>query len=1156
MSHPAANFAPKTTNRASPDELQQRASDPAASVWVGASAGTGKTKVLTDRVLRLLLPRGPEQPGSPAHKILCLTFTKAGAGEMAERIASKLAKWAVLSENNLTEELQKLLGRPAEPHEISAARALFAEVIDTPGGLQIMTIHSFCQSVLGRFPLESNLSPGFTVLDENQSADLLAQARLRALSEARKNPGSKEANALDHIAAVLNEDQFTALLQNAIAERGQLRTLFVQHFGAQGLYTNLCKNHNIAQTENPKNLMDGAFQDNALDFAALKNAAQILIERGSPRFKDRGQTLANWLTMNPQDRLAHQGTYRDIFINSKNEIRSDKDTASKDALEAIPALHAEAARLLELEDKIKAAEMALLTRDLLVLAEAVLRQYETLKSRTGGLDYDDLILHTLRLLKGESMKLDPASSARWVQYKLDQGLDHILIDEAQDTNPEQWDIIKALCDEFFAGESASEQDRSIFTVGDEKQSIYSFQRASPKAFHEMQAHFEQKVKESGKKWDLVPMQESFRSSRAVLGLVDAVFADPAQRQGLSKSEIEHIAHRAGQEGLAELWPLFESDQAEPPSLWNPEPETADQETASAKLARFIAQKIRGWIDNKDILPAHNRPIRAGDIMILVRTRKKMVQQISKALKDLEVPVSGLDRMILNDQLAVQDLLALAAFALQPRDDLSLACALKSPLIGLDEDTLYALAADRGSKSLWQMIRAAQPGIAAWLDGVITRSKTLSPYAFFNALLLRPCPGDPHSGRRAMTARLGLDATDALDVFMNAAIAFEMQHTLSLQDFLHHQKHNQAEIKREQESGIDAVRIMTVHGSKGLQAPIVILPDTVEAKGSSNNTRGEKRLLWPSQTDLNLPLWSPKKDYDPALYTRALSALGEKHEQESRRLLYVALTRAEDRIYIAGANSKKGMKETSWYELVRQGFTRAPGSEETEDGRARLYTPMEETAKPDKQRSTRKAQQQPAPLPDWALQLPEEEKGAERLINPSLATEIAASPLAGDNTRRFLRGNLTHKLLQLLPGLPPERHEASGATYLARYGAELAKDTRQSILGETLAILHAPEFAALFSPKAQAEVPISGRIAGTGLISGQIDRLLVDDNAVLIIDYKTNRPPPNDPKDIPEMYRAQMRLYAGVLAQIYPDKEIKAYLLWTDGPRLMRVDLGI
>jgi ATP-dependent helicase/nuclease subunit A len=1145
-----------------PNVLQRRASDPASSVWVGASAGTGKTKVLTDRVLRLLLPPAKDTRGTPPHKILSLTFTKAGASEMAIRIAGALSRWAVMPEGDeaakdtLRFELRELLGRPPETYEISEARRLFAAVVDHPGGLPIMTIHAFCQSLLGRFPLEAGLVPGFKVLEEGPASELLEEARARVLLEARKTPGSPLAGALEHLAGAVNEEQFFNLLSDIQSERRQFAALLGRHSGAEGLYTALCQHLGIGAGRSEADIVREACMNGAFDGAALAETALVLGQGTPATDQPNAILLRDWLDKDTAGRAAMFREYRLIYLKRDGDIR--KDILTKKLAEKNPAAEEaasrEAVRLLAVRDLINRAQCASLSRDLFVLAEAIAARYQALKDRQGALDFDDLILKTLGLLKG-SLRPGLSSMGRWVNFKLDQGLDHLLVDEAQDTNPEQWEILEALSEEFFAGESAREgYPRTVFVVGDHKQSIYSFQRASPKEFARMKRFFSEKLAASGGELKPVDLSISFRSAPSVLALVDSVFADEASRKGLGLEPTRHDSYRRGAAGHVEIWPLYETPKRPKKDYWQlPLAVESAGESGPAQLARRIAGTIEGWLARGEALPSRGRAIRPGDIMILLKSRKSG-EPIIKALKAKGIPVGGADRMVLGEQLAVEDLMAAAAFALLPADDLTLACLLKSPLIGLTEDELFTLAHGRAG-TLWQAI--PQGALRAYLSGLIEASRGQGPYAFLSDVLNKPCPAHPRSGLAAMQTRLGRHALDPIEELLRAAQDFEGNHPASLQLFAGWQRAQKAEIKREMESASEAgpgfVRIMTVHGSKGLQAPVVILPDTLRAMKTSAN-RNERRLLWPHQSELDLPLWSPRKETDFALFEDALARLEEKEDEEYRRLLYVAMTRAEDRLYIGGAAGSRGSVPESWYFHASRGFDRLAGLETLEDGTRRFTNPQIGAA--DKQGKELAAPEKLRPLPDWALKAPAPEPSPPRPLTPSRPSGIeppARSPLESIRTQVFVRGNLTHKLLQFLPDLAREARAAAGQSYLAHAGAMFAPEVQAEILAETLAVLDHPEFAPLFGPGSLAEVPVSGFTRTGELLSGQIDRLLVTPEKILIVDYKTNRAPPADSKDIPLVYIRQMQGYAALLREIYPGRTVACALIWTDGPVLMPVD---
>lgn len=1158
---------PVETARKDPSVPQRRATMPDANVWVSASAGTGKTKVLTDRVLRLLLPREDGRPGTPPPRILCLTFTKAAASEMALRINETLGRWATSDDGTLNAALTDLLGRRPRDHEMEAARRLFAAVVDTPGGLKIMTIHSFCQSILGRFPLEAGLPPHFSAMEDGQAAQLLAQARDKILSDANRHPESPEGQALNRLAAKQNDEQFTALLRNLSAERHQLQQLLKRHGDLDRFYAALCRTLGVRPDESPESILRAACDDAAFAAAKMWQACKTLSD-ALKTDRDRGQRMQRWLELDQEGRIAGFNDWCRAFFKADGDMYKSFMTgeAAKRDPDSLAALQEEAERLLDIRDRINAAECAGLSCDLVRLGQLMLNEYEALKNWRGALDFDDLINRTLSLLQAQDM-------APWVLFKLDGGLDHILIDEAQDTNPEQWEIVEALISEFFAGAGArTDTVRTLFTVGDEKQSIYSFQRAAPDKFTAKRLDFKMLAEDGAYVWDDVGLHTSFRSTPAVLDFVDAVFAPEPVRKGLGDLPLRHWSWRHGDAGLVELWPLFRVEQGEKSDPWALPVEIRDNRKAPALLAEHIAQTISGWLQTGEILESKGRPIDAGDILILVRRRSAFVNHMIRALKKHNVPVSGIDRMILKDQLAVQDLMAAAQVALLPEDDLSLACLLKSPFIGWDDARLEAVALGRGENTLWQAVRdGPDRKVIDWIAGLIARAGIDHPYEFFSRILQSPCPADTVSGLHAVTGRLGEEVLDPLDEFLNQALAFERDRAAALQGFLLWQQQGDSAVKREQEEAGGKVRIMTVHASKGLQAPIVILPDTVRTRGGGGPGASDHRLIWPDKTGLDVPLWTPRKDGECRAYRAALQAVEERQDEEYRRLLYVAMTRAGDRLYVCGCAGKNKVGDDSWYPLMAQAFdcfddveTQAfAGPDGLDFGESapvvrRLANPQVKTVKP-AMVSDIAVSPDPTDLAyAWLYAPPQAEPDPPRPLIPSRPSgqdeePAARSPLDADDQGRFLRGNVTHRLLQTLPDLPQSRRREAAVDFVAQAALGLSATVRDGIVGEVMAILEHPDYAPLFGPQSKAEVPLTGLIGGK-LVSGQVDRLLVAEDTVWIVDYKTNRPPPRRAEDIPGIYRRQLRAYAETLALIYPNHQIRTFLLWTDGPDLMEVKL--
>ncbi len=1163
-----------------PNNAQRAAADPDASVWVAASAGSGKTKVLTDRVLRLLLPRTDGRMGTPAEKILCLTFTKAGASEMALRINETLARWATMplkatdNENGLAEILAQLLGRPPGEDDIQAARRLFAQVVDAPGGLKIMTIHAFCQSILGRFPLEAGLPPHFTVLSPDAGREMMQQARDYILKNASRDPQSDLSRALDKIASALNDEQFADLMGALASERQTLDQLLKSGRGADPLFHIMCDYLDLNPGVSETQLIENACRDENFPVESLRQACRTLIDGSGKTDQGNGEAMAAWLSAKLDERAETIENWMRVFLTKENSVKADKNLASVKAEGVMPGIkelmQQEGERLLILKDKINALACARMTHNLMIVGQAIIDRYQELKAAQAGLDFDDMINHTRALLTKSSM-------SAWVLYKLDGGIDHILVDEAQDTNPEQWDIVESMIREFFAGTGARDVRRTLFVVGDEKQSIFSFQRAAPDRFREKRGAFQKIVEDAGETWKAVPMEISFRSTSAVLDFTDAVFADDPVRYGVSETKLHHFSFREGHAGHIEQWPLFrvpKDESRKERSYWEPTINPVTQNNARALLAHHIAETVEGWIKNKEMLPSRGRPVQAGDIMILVRNRNALVGHMIRELKSRNIPVSGLDRMKLGDHIAVQDMLALAQFALLPEDDLSLACILKSPLVNWNDQQLEDIAVGRKG-SLWDEVQQRSPATAPWLSTLIQQAKAVRPYEFFSRILQSPCPASDISGLRAMTARLGADAMDPLDEFLSQVLGFEGDHISSVQGFVLWHAQNEAEIKREQEEAGGQVRIMTVHASKGLQAPIVILPDTIKNTGSSGN-RASDRLLWPAKTGLPFPFWSAHAGNDCTAYSDAKQTARNKDQEEYRRLLYVALTRAEDRLYIGGAAGDKAHDEGSWYELTKNAFDKfqeteieslkastsvMAGLNQPEELQTRILSTVQKT--PAVAKDT-KDKDMILTLPDldtpawrWSRSAPADEPAPPRPLIPSQASVPAGeeppaiSPLRAQDDYRFRRGNLTHRLLQFLPERAPDARERLAHEFANRYGQDLPSNVRENVVVETLRILDNEQFAPLFGPASRAEVPITGLIDGK-LISGQIDRLLVDDKTVHIIDYKTNRPPPKNPEDVPDMYRTQLKAYRETLHRIYPDHVIKTYLLWTDGPHLMEI----
>lgn len=1137
---------PVTANMDDTNRRQAAAADPEASVWVSANAGSGKTHVLINRVIRLLLA------GTPPERILCLTFTKAAAAEMSSRLYRTLGEWAVLDDAALAKRVGELEQKEPDAGLLLSARLLFARAIETPGGLKIQTIHAFCERLLGRFPLEAGVPPHFEILDEGTAQENLGLARdelLAEIVEMREDKENALVQAFDHIEGIVGEFGFDDLFKEVINKRAALGDMLRAHEGEleQGLRSAL----GLGADEDEDTILK-ELCDTGLPAKSLRDALPYLLE-GKATDQKTAAVLEPFLSA--RNRHAFAEDYISLFFRQDGGLKSVARSivtqgATKPAPFILALFEEEQMRVASLVARRQSVRIVEATLALLTLAEELIGRFDAQKTRSALLDYEDLILKSRDLLKR-------SGSAAWVLYKLDGGLDHILVDEAQDTSPHQWEVVQALAEEFLSGEGVRDLTRTIFAVGDEKQSIYSFQGADPTRFAAMRRFFGARVEEAGKKWHPVELLLSFRSTPEVLQAVDDVFADLEVADGLNMDgePPTHYARRALDAGLVEIWPLCEPAEEEESLPWDAPLDYPKAESPDAQLAARIASTIAYWLATKEELKGRGRPIRPGDVLILVRRRNRFVEEMIRALKKENVPVAGMDRMVLTDQIAVMDLMAAASFALFPEDDLTLASLLKSPLIGINEDELFELAYAREG-SLWDAVGTAartKGGVFAvayhQLIDILSRADRLRPYEFFAELLVKD------GGREKLRSRLGADVDDPVDEFLALALNYERIHTPALQGFLHWVEAGETEIKREMPEGRNEVRVMTVHGSKGLEAEIVFLPDTCAVPDG----RYDPRLLPVESSDGKLHLFPGRKANDDAVTGAAREALALERMREYRRLLYVAMTRAKDRLYIAGYRGPKAPPETCWYNLAATALMPKAVEVAHADFGKVWRIEGEQRGEPVVDREMA-AHVPDLDLPAWALTPPAPEPSPPTPLSPSKLAEedtepAMLSPLQRGGHNRFKRGRLIHRLLQTLPELAPDTRAIAAKRFLREPGWHLNEEAQAEIWQATETVLNEPGFANLFGPGSRAEVPLVGQVRRAGkpiYLNGQIDRLLISDDEIIIVDFKTNRPPPTRIEDVSAAYLGQMAAYHALLASLYPDRAIRAGLLWTDGPRLMEI----
>jgi len=1130
---------------------QIQASDPKANVFVSANAGSGKTTTLVRRVARLLLR------GARPEAILCVTYTKAAAAEMQRRVFELLGGWSVMRDRELAEALADLGEDPAA-YDLSDARALFARALETPGGLKIQTIHAFCEKLLRRFPLEADVAPGFTVLEDAAAAQVSAAARDRLAEAALADPEGPIGRAYAHFAVELDYQTFEGLFAGFEARREAIAAYIEGAEAVGGYGSDTWAGLGFDQPVDPEAI--GADAVAAADWRAWFAAARELAQGTEKTDQPFGRQL---------QAIAERGAAGDPtafeeacapFCTKDGSPRKSLATKGVDPAIADWLLR-EQERLCAAREQMRSAVVARDTVHALTLGLTYVELYRGEKAARRALDFADLITRTGELLTRRA-------DAAWVLFKLDGGVAHILLDEAQDTAPDQWEIIRPLSDEFFAGAGASPLERTLFVVGDEKQSIYSFQGAAPERLKDETRRYRLSAEAADKPFAEVPLHDSWRSTPEILRFVDAVFASPEAVEALTTDAdgpaIEHLSRRASDHGCVDLWPALQDEKRELESAWDAPLDAEPAESARKRLARDIAEEIvRLTTRGEAVFDKDRREWRAagpGDVLVLVRRRDALFEEIIRALKKARLPVAGADRLKLSGHVVFQDILALARFCLFPPDDLTLAALLRSPFCDVDEQGLYDLAAKREGR-LWAALGARAGERGAWREALAflawarEEAQARSPFDWLGAVLSR-LDREGRSMRRRILTRLGHEAEDALDEVLAQVQAAEARGLHDLESVVAALALTEIEVKRELEAAHGQVRVMTVHGAKGLEAPIVVLPDTTStpaARLPALLDRGDGGFLW-----------APRKAEDCAVSRLARDRAADRVRKESQRLLYVGLTRARDRLIVCGriAANRKAPDEGSWYELVRQAYDREPVAAETRLLAAgarefRRYGPDPAT-----HASSVRPQDAAFALPDWTRGLAPAEYGG-RIASPSelaLTAKVPApSPLADRaGLGRFRRGDLIHKLFQVLPDIASSDRRAAATRLMARQ-PELTGEQRQEMIEAAFGVLDAPRFAIVFGEGSRAEAAVAGTAPDLpeGLsVAGRIDRLVVRPDRVVVIDYKTNRPAPETAELADPAYLTQMALYVAVLRALYPDRPVEAVLIWTDGPRLTPVPLDV
>ena len=1118
---------------------QGQAVEPDDNIWLSASAGTGKTQVLTARVFRLLLRENvnPED-------ILCLTFTKAGAAEMADRIHGQLAAWVRMPQKDLRQDLHAI-GADNGPEAQERARTLFASVLDARGGgLRIMTIHSFCQTLLASFPEEAGIAPLIKPIEERDQKILARQALGEMLVDAEREDRSEITESVQQLSLRLGEEDAEKYLLRCASKSEAIQALPEQ------ILPYVRRLLNLPIEASADEWLARQCSDEVLDLPTLSKFSRALAEAGGKKEKERQEVLQHWLNSEPPERAAYLDQLTRVFATGKGEPFKP----TKKLSERLPNYDAIARKMVDWSSELMGMKTLFAYADLLAGAlgagRAFAASYSEAKRRSGVVDFDDLIRMTAKLLGQSDM-------AEWIRYKLDQRTDHILVDEAQDTNKAQWDIVRALASEFFAGEGAhADRLRTLFTVGDFKQAIFGFQGTSPHRYTDAQKDFFDDAEASERAFRELSLDRSFRTNPPALAIVDDVFRNIGhERLGLSAAVPAHQSNYPDQPGSVVAWKPVARGVA---SVEGEDEGWIDEE--KRVFADKLAKQIKQWLspENPLWLSRENRPVEPKDIMILVSKRDELSALIVARLFAENIPVAGIDRIRLNQPLVVQDILAAVRFVLQPEDDLNLASLLVSPLLAWTQDELlqFGYRARDSKISLWQHLRGqAELGDRiAPLRSLLGMADLTTPYQFVENIL-----SGPMQGRRKLIARLSHAALDPMEELLNTALAYEGDHVPSLQGFLDWFDRGDVEIKRDSQELENEVRLMTVHGAKGLQAPVVVLANATF--NPDNKTNKDLDIEDPIRRDqgLEYPLIRPRKAERYGLLDAHMTIAEERAMEEHWRLLYVAMTRAEEHLIVAGTLGPKDKllaPEQSWYHAVDQALEDQQ-CEPLDDplwGMRKVYTgaiepPVKSSC------DGRKAQvaSEAIGLPDWITQPAPVEARPPRPLTPSdLGPDDSVSPPMGaTNKAAAERGKLLHSLFQRLPDIAPDKRFEVGDKWLEQQKSIENDTDRKEMLDTVLAVIEKDEWRALFSANGLAEAPIAA-VVDEHVISGTVDRLLIGEDDIRVVDFKTGRKVPQEIERAPIAHLRQMAAYTAALRKIFPDKNISAGLLYSHAPVLLEI----
>jgi ATP-dependent helicase/nuclease subunit A len=1112
-----------------PIKEQIQASAPQSNIWVTANAGSGKTSVLTSRFIRLMLD------GARPEKILCITFTNAGAAEMREKIFNKLSTLALLPLENRKSELSQLLGDIATDKQAKQLQELYLKIIDRPDKIRILTIHSLCQHLLKKFALEAGVQPYFQVIDELAQNELITESQNRLFSlklyskDGKKQYAEEIVNAIKDIAKTHSETTIREAISAMLKKGHRFLQVIEAHESLENYLANLktILKADFEESELSKNLYNSLFPQ-------LTNIA-VKLSNGPKKAQDIANDITNYAHSKSVEHL------RSALFTKEGEPKKLASLAvvkNDDSL----ALEIDKAteKLVDFEERITSKKLYKTTENLTYIVYGIIQIYEYLKDGRSALDYNDLIHKTTALLNDKE-------ATSWVLYKLDGGIEHLMLDEAQDTSPEQWQIVNALTTEFFSEETK----RTLFVVGDEKQSIYRFQGADINNFYDQKRRYQNTTAHLNNRLELVPFNMSFRTLPAILNVVDKTFEPPHLKAQITDDEsaINHAFFRGDNANLTGYFelkpPIIPEKKDKIKHNWHlPESYPESEESSARKiLAANIANDIATMVKNGRNLPSQSRPVRAGDIMILLKNRDELFRELPRELLKHGIKTTGGDRLNIAEQIAAEDLLSFAKFLTLPEDDHNFACLLKSPIIGLSEQQLFELAYKREEVSLYKRFLQQSheyPSENAMLSHFLNIVDYNSPYEIFTELL------EVNNIRQKFYKRLGAESKAIIDEFINLTAKFEANYSSGMQGFITWFKNSDAEFKNSPANNPDEVRLLTVHGSKGLEAPIVILANAMQVNAASKTEK-----IYFLDDHFICPLL---KELRNQATNELIESEKTQEENEYFRLLYVAMTRARDELYVYGAQSRNASKN-NWYTTIHTAIQDMEHKNVNESIVIASESYIQAASMYDAVQNTNDAKLDLAAF--GYMQNVPKFTNKQQVFSPSHLIEIDEIPYKNAKKQGSTggelekeRGNIIHKLFENLPKIAPDQCQkyAENIFKSSNFKDRLKLD---DILNETITCLKNPEFAQIFSENSMVEVPVMGEVDGK-MLSGKIDRMIITDEKVIIVDYKTNRKIADVNSQTHNKYRRQLLSYKQLMQKIYPQKAIETIILWSAENKLENV----